>query len=140
MLYRPYMMKREHDMEAKLLIFKLIYNLTLIYGNGLWVSNRENEIQAKEMSFSTGCLGSQTQISATAPAHWPFDKAASCFCIRGVGVQACHTKGRSCRDLGETLVRLDILAGLGKPQCPSPKVGSGSQGVSAYTDIHLLLS
>lgn len=53
-------MKREHDMEAKLLIFKLIYNLTLIYGNGLWVSNRENEIQAKEMSFSTGCLGSQT--------------------------------------------------------------------------------
>lgn len=61
------------------------------------------------------------------------------FCIRGVGVQACHTRGRSCRDLGETLERLDILAGLGKPQCPSPKVGSGSQGVSAYTDIHLLL-
>lgn len=49
-------------------------------------SNRENEIQAEEMSFSTGCLGSQTQISATAPAHWPFDKDASCLAWESLSV------------------------------------------------------
>lgn len=60
----------------------------MVRGPELWGSDREKQIQAVEISFSTGCLGSPLDMGssvireghrkrAAAPTHWALDQDAS---------------------------------------------------------------